>query len=796
MGHPLFLSFAGLVLGEAAAILWGKNEGLFAALGILLAAMAFAVWRKYRSPFFLFLLVWLMIGYGAGHSAFYENRGVNGIALPIETKIYGRIIFMSEKEKKHTFILENVSVRDKMSIRLKGKCLVYMKKQENSFQPGDWILCRGKLCGFDAPTNPGEFRGDIYQKARGIYSCLFAENCRIVKREKWSLPGISHSIRRRIGIVFHNVLRKEEASMLQAMVLGDKTEISVIQSKLYADNGVAHLLAISGLHVSILAGGWFRMLRKLHCPYFISCFCGCAFLLFYVLMTGFGNSSIRAGLMYAVYLGAEYLGVEYDLPSAMGLAGILMLLESPWRLLEGGFQISFVMIAVIGLVLPWADRLWEQREEQEERKWRVYGEARKTIKKAIYSSVILSAATTPLFLRIFFEWTPYSILLNPVMIPLMAPLMLSGILCGLSGLICMPLAVFLSIPAQGLLQFFSFLLRFTEKLPGTPMVSGCPSIRSCVMIYVTELLLAVFWYCKKYKELFLTGLAAALLVFCFAGKPFLQIIMMDVGQGEAVLIKTPEGRGILVDGGSTSRSRVGTFIIEPVLKYYGIGELDTVMITHADEDHINGIIELLEGGYPVKTICMQKGWEEDAALQPVLALAKQNRIKTKWISEGDSFIYGNHISLTCLHPGDTFVSENRNEASLVLHLNFRKFDMLLTGDLEGKGEEALRRVIKEKNYSFHGELEILKVAHHGSGFSTTEQFLDEALPRAGILSAGKNNRYGHPHPELLKRIKDRGISLWRTDEAGAISLKSDGESWSISTYVLPTAQRGSGFLPK
>ena len=225
--------------------------------------------------------------------------------------------------------------------KLPGKCrLVKIPVSKGKIYPGDFITCTGKLKAIEEQTNPGEFNTKIYYYSVGIRYQFFGENLTRKRESPLSLHRIAGSVREKIDAIYRHILSDTEYALLKAIFLGDKTDLSKEQKHLYEENGMAHLLAVSGLHVSIVGGMLFRFLRKKGRSYAFSCIVGSGILFFYAIMTGFGNSVFRAAVMFFCFLLAQYFGAEYDMISSMSLAGILMLLEHPWRLLESGCVIS------------------------------------------------------------------------------------------------------------------------------------------------------------------------------------------------------------------------------------------------------------------------------------------------------------------------------------------------------------------------------------------------------------------------------------------------------------------------
>lgn len=824
MKRPLFPCITGLVLGEAVAIVFGFKGILFPVMLFLLAGLYGKLWQRLHSRFFcnrkensykryevrrfmirsLLFSVFVLLGFGLFLHAQKEKAPLIGKKLPIEGIIRGNIAFLKNKEDgnyeivlKDVWFLEqekkqtgkeskgrNGKFAASVWQKIRGDCRVSLLiKTEENLMPEDELSCEGELEDLSVPTNPGEFHSDIYYRSKGITCQFFAYSVQIKEKEKGiSVAGLSYRARTALASVYNRVLGPDYAALLHAMVLGDKGMLDEGQKRRYEENGVAHLLSVSGLHVSVVAGSWFRFLRKRKFSYTLACLGGFFLLIFYGCMTGFGNSIIRAIIMYGTYLGAEYFGVCYDMTSAMSLAGIGMLLTSPWRILEGGCQMSFSAIFAIGYVLPWIKELEQKRKsqrkkEKEYRWWKSKGQ------EALLSSIVISAVTMPVILRVFFTFSPYSVWMNLIVIPCMMPVMISGILGGISGILLHSflfgevVTKCLFLPAVCVLRGFDFFLEHMRQLPGAVWTAGCPSFAEMLLLYALEGGIVFLWYKRWWNK----GLCCFLLIICWMlalpSNATLRIMMLDVGQGDAILIQMPNGESVLIDGGSTSRSQVGKYILLPALRYHGIGKLDYVIATHMDADHISGIEELLGMNYPVRQLLLPAG-QKDHDMERLETKAEKAGTQVIYMNRGDTVQFHDTF-LRCLHPFSNFKTEDKNAGSLVFHLQYGKFDVLFTGDLEKSGEEALCQYLNQKEKR---RWEVLKVAHHGSKYSTGQAFLNQVSPAAALLSAGKGNRYGHPHKEVLERLRKRGADLYLTMEKGAVLVEVRKTSWSIASW--------------
>lgn len=273
------------------------------------------------------------------------------------------------------------------------------------------------------------------------------------------------------------------------------------------------------------------------------------------------------------------------------------------------------------------------------------------------------------------------------------------------------------------------------------------------------------------------------------------VTFLDVGQGDCILVRTSSGQNYLFDCGSTSRSHVGKYVLLPCLKYYGIGKIDGMFLSHPDGDHINGALELLELGGENNIVVRQmilpdieaKAAEEQLGelLEAAGNASQDESVQVGFLSAGQSWDCGGAV-FTCLHPEKNCSGENINAYSECFYVEFREkeasWTMLLTGDVEGKGEEALYEELERRRI---GGVSLLKAAHHGSRNSTSEELLELLAPQVTVISSGRGNRYGHPHAELLERLERAETYILQTARSGAVTVTGKGGKLRIRFYGLP-----------
>ncbi len=336
-----------------------------------------------------------------------------------------------------------------------------------------------------------------------------------------------------------------------------------------------------------------------------------------------------------------------------------------------------------------------------------------------------------------------------------------------------------------MLVFYEKCCGFCLDLPDSQWIIGCPKAWQIVG-FLGILAGLVAWNHKLSKLHFWQGVLCALFVLTFKMPQGLQITMVDVGQGDCIYLEEESGVRMLIDGGSSDKSNVEKYQMIPYLKYEGVSYLDAVVVTHPDSDHISGIRAMLEedtDGITVGALYLPDVGERSRseAYHELEKLAEEAGISVRYLGLGDRLHCGK-VMLTCLHPLKGWETEDANAYSTVLHLRYGSFSALFTGDLEGQGEEMVLDVIRGQ-MSEEPPLTLLKVAHHGSRNSTGEAFLQAVNPQIALISAGRDNRYGHPHEELLERLSDHGCRIYRTHEQGAVTICVHRGRVQVETFL-------------
>lgn len=643
---------------------------------------------------------------------------------------------------------------------------------------GATVTMEGKAALFEKATNPGQFDKREFYEITGV--CYQIKGAEIVYEspEYNAFLNMLYIIRRDMSSKLDEALPENEASIMKTMLLGEKSEIDTELKALYQRNGIAHVLSISGLHISLIGMGVFRILKAICKKMKAAAFLSIPIVIFYSAMTGFSVSSIRAVIMFSLSMIAVLIGRTYDSLTALSLSGAVILVSEPLYVFHSGFIFSFGCILGINLLMP-----------------SLSGKDKslciKTPNKLIttvLSSLTMLVIGFPIYLYFYYQIPVYSFLLNILVIPVMSILVPMGFFLIMMMYIFVPGAVPFRIGIVGILSFFEKAAESADSLPGHFYTPGCPELWQIGVYIVFVILAAGFRGKRKLWKRWIVCFMA-MLFLCLRTYDGFCIDVLDVGQGESICIRecnvpvslpgiTSE-HSFLIDGGSTSVSGVGQYRILPYLKYEGISNLDGIFVTHADSDHYNGILELVEigreEGITIKRLFLPKIGEDmiNEGYLKLVDAADKEKIDVVYITRGDVITAGD-LKLKVLWPSEDFSSEDINEGSLTLLAEYGEFNALLTGDLEGEGEKSVAQNA--------GNIDVLKCAHHGSEGATFEDFLEVTEPKITMISCGLNNSYGHPSKRTLERLENVGSAVLRTDLQGCIMLDTDGSELHLSTF--------------
>lgn len=793
---------------------------------------------KKQVAVFVVIFLFAMIGYFITICVIDEKNIMYGMEEK-DTVVIGRVSKISETAYGWNIFLEQVEIEH----HLCRKILISVDEMSDSrkisdVNIGNVVEVHGRVRKFEGARNKGNFDSQKYYMSLGIFLKVQAENICIADRKydfiRQRMLEVRDTICRILsdtcGGTYRGVWKicNEKASIFSAVLLGEKSELNQEVRALYSSSGIAHILAISGLHVSFIGISIYSLFRK-RFKFALSASFSMGIVVGFGLMSGMGIATVRAMVMFGMRLLGEVLGRTYDKLTAISAAGILLMMGNPFIVLNSGFQMSFAAIIAIVIIFPVVQNIlrlgqthrsesmyheknvsWKQRQMQG------LEMVKNKLVKAIVFSFTISIVMNPVIAYNYYQLPTYSFLLNIIVVPFMSVVIISG-LVGIGGaFVNVFLGRGLILPGCVVLELYEVICRLVSRIPFSNVIVGKPKLWTIVSYYV---LLAAFLVAanlireridKKHAvtenqmtekgkviepknirirneqkinfrfravTIFMAAVVSGFIYFHFP-KGF-QVTFMDVGQGDGIFIRAENGVTITIDGGSSSVDKVGKYRIIPYLKAECEKKIDYAIVTHADYDHISGLLELLEqsdkNGIQVKNLVLPDIQLKDASYHQMIRTAIAHKVSVLYITKGNEIKAGN-VKIKCIYPSGFNVAEDRNDYSTVLHLSYGRFSMLLTGDISTKPEKEIKALVKN-HYT------VLKVAHHGSKYSTSNEFLQWINPDYSVISVGEHNMYGHPSDETLERLKQSGSKALRTDESGAIVIKMNRNKMQIEKNI-------------
>ena len=714
----------------------------------------------------------------------YENKAQQGRKVWIA----GTIETYEKKSSNNGYVLRGEGS--------KGK--IYLLAKRGDLPVGAAVRVYGTVKKPESPRNPGMFDEKTYYEGKGCAFYVISEREEVVDVGRWNLGEALRLERERCCAVLKEMMPEEEAGVLSAMLLGERSELTEETYLAYQQSGLLHLISVSGMHLMLLGMALRRLLMALHLPKTPASLAAAAGMVLYGMFTGSGTATVRAVVMFAVRMGAVAVGRTYDSLSALSLAAILMLAENPSYLEQSGFWLSFGAVTAISGVYPVLAGEKAERKRRGEKTGLEKLAAKGKEAAMVYLS--LQLVMIPLQAWYFYEIPVYAVFVNLLMLPMMGVLLGFGAAGGMVGLLSLPLAKGMLFPCRILLFMGKHICALAGMLPGAMWIVGRPQRWQIAVYYAflgvgTCLLHRQREQREREKEhgrraeqkngghpgVFLAGL----LLLAVLGVPRsgeAELDMLDVGQGDGCYLQTKEGYHLFVDGGSSNVGKVGIYRILPFLKYKGVKKIDCWVVSHTDEDHISGLREILSSGYPVEYLAVAEQMPRDENWEELEALAEDAGTKVVWLRRGDIWHFGK-ATFTALHPGETEAafggqSVDKNEESLVLFYQEDDFTGVFTGDIgAAQEEEILTWLQKTKTGADVQKIDFYKAAHHGSRYSNSTGFLESLAPEIALVSCSRTNRYGHPSKEAVGHMQQAGSQVYYTMESGRLCVKkTDGQA--------------------
>lgn len=765
--RPLVMMAVGFLLG----ILVVQKENVYYLLPAVAVWMFIAGARR-REPIkwaaytkLLLYTVCVLAGVYRCHSeqefaAEYESLLKSGMTL----RVQGKLGEKENKNNRYQYYLEHCYIELPQGVISCNQILVPMEKDMVSI--GEVLVLEGEAVLFRQSVNEGNFDEAAFYQSQKIAFKL--KNPKLIKKygNADRFREQLYQLKQRLRTVYGQCMPSEKSGVLTQMTLGDKSLMEEEIKMLYQRVGISHMLAISGLHISVIGMGLYKLIRRICGLYWPAALSAGGFLVVYGCMTGFRPSAARAILMFFAALLADVLGRSYDLLSALSLAAVLLLWENTELIFYAGFLFSFAAVLGVAVVADTVNKTVEKE---------------KKVRRAVYTAFSIQLVTLPLSAYFYYEIPLYSMPLNLLLLPFMSMILFAGLTGGMAGLFWLPAAKWLLSPCSFLLGFYQWAAERVQRLPYSVYITGKPEFGRMIVYYFV--LFFMVWLIAKRKRRMRFGLIGMLLLLFVFQRPQMgmELSVLDVGQGDAIYLRTSEGQQLFIDGGSSDVKMVGKYRILPFLKYKGVQKIDYWFVSHTDSDHISGIQEILEEGYPVEHLVFAEAAEKDGAYENLVRLAEQQKTEVITMNFSDCLHFG-EAKLTCVFPYEKFIAADKNAASLALYYEDGSFEGIFTGDI-GAAEEAWIAAHSQA-WLDNGSrgIDVYKAAHHGSRYSNGSEILEVLQPKTAVISCGYQNRYGHPHKEALERLKNAGSEIFYTMESGQITFGLDKKGVWVKRY--------------
>ena len=742
-----------------------------------------------------------------------ENN-YNGISSKIPEELTIKALITSnasEKEYKYTY---TVTVSEINGEKLEKGIQLMLNIKKNKIKKdapkfGNIVEITGT---YEEPSTARNYKGFDYRqylKSRNIYGTIDCEKYEIIATNKINVASnIVNYVQNNIKENMFNILDEEQSALCVGILIGDREKISDITEDNFKKSNLTHMLAVSGSHITYIIVALTTILSKTNRKF--SLIITILFLLFFTVLTGFTASVLRASIMGIITLLASILHRKSDTINNLGISSIIILIYNPYLLVDAGFLLSYA--GTIGIILfskkisngisIIVNKINPNLLNIEQNNNSKILSVKSIIEKIILyvnsslsvtlsANIVIIPVMAYMFSTISFTFWISNILAGPVM----EVVTIFGFIVYFISIIFPILAQFLGIALNLLLTVLLKIAEISSKIPGASIYIKTPSIYMCVIYYLIIYILfnmqaikqiirkkAIFrLYAikakKQRKNILVIAILFTILVnsIIYVTDKNIKIYFVDVGQGDCTLIQTSGRKNVLIDGGGSEFGSfdVGKSTLLPYLLDRGITKIDYMMISHFDSDHIGGLFYIMEN-LRVDNIIISKQGESSENLKKFIEILQSNNRGSKnktniiLVKKGDNIKIDNTSYFEILFPEDELINDNiLNNNSIVAKFVSNNFKMLFTGDIEEIAENRLCELYKSTNKL---QADIIKVAHHGSKTSSTLNFLELVKPKIALIGVGENNNFGHPNDAVLKRIKDLGAHICRTDQMGEISI--------------------------
>ena len=659
-------------------------------------------------------------------------------------------------------------------------------KNAQTISFGDELLLEGAASRPHGLNNPGLFNYAEYLKLKNIYCCLTVKDgsaAKVLRRDSTGyIKSAAYRVRHRMRTLINEYLKMPYSGFLKAILIGDRSDLKDKIKNEFVKTGTVHILAISGLHVGLIAAVFLAIFAFCRVPRKANLALTTMLLIFYSFVAGSNPPIIRAVIMFAIYSAGYLINRDTDTLNSLSIAALAILLANPKELHDPGFQLSFVSVASIVIFTPRLNVLFSSimPVDRLQKRWkRVYA----YITGGISVSVAAWLGSFPVIAAYFNMISPVSVIANLIIIPMLFLLIAASFPFFAFSFISVPVAAGI---AQGLQLTEKLLFSINGFLANIPFAFfrlAMPSPGFTFLYYALISLLIIPPYIELDRiKISRTRIAIIILIFfnilvlpsALRSSPDgLKMTVLDVGQGDSIFMQFPDGN-ILIDGGPGGKEDtpdMGESVIAPFLWNRRIRTIDVLVVTHFHADHAGGILYVLKNfniGCVIDNGTV--GTESEMIYREYLRLIKAKHIRRISAEEGDIIRAFKDSEIFVLNPEKYKILSDSNDNSLVLKLRYRNYYFLLCGDIK---DRAMSRLIQYGNFL---RSDVMKVPHHGGALGNTKvvtDFFKLISPAISVISVGTANRYNMPSGKTVDIIAGLQTKSYMTKDGGAIEIYTD-----------------------
>lgn len=715
-----------------------------------------------------YIIFWIVIFYFGFFNAYFRTANSDDLVefARQNVTIQGQIVSIpnSDWKGKTKFFFKADTLNGE---NIKGKTLITYTGNDE-LKIGNYYKVKGKLRTPFKASNPSQFNYGKYLRNFNTYTVFYTDEITPAAKTptvKWKFLQNLNNLRDKIINVHSKYLKSPNLEILGGIVFGDDAIAPPDYIKAsFINSGLLHILAASGMNVAFIYGFWVFFMRRIRAPFKITVLSGMILVIFYTMMTGMGASVLRAALMLLLILAGKLIDRDAHTISLLSFVATILLIYNPAYINDVGFQLSFIV--TFGLFTT-ANIIFDKYKDSKIPDFLI---------GAILIPVIAQIWVAPIQMFYFNTFSSYSIFANILSMPFLSVISFGGFVSSIIAMfapftdkICMLFDLILNY----VLNILVFISNFFAQLPHSLCTTRHPNIIQIFIYYgiILSITLGIkIGFNKKLKIFCLALLTLLLISFIQIPSNNLEVIVFDVQNADCFLIKTPENKYFIIDTGKSgykgSKAQANSIIIK-YLKDRGIKNIEALIITHFDNDHSGGAVDIMKN-LKVKQVYINSYDDKSTTSKIIYNALEKNQIPNKIPSNNSSIYIENNLNIQTYQAK----TDKENDNSIITLLSYKNFDMLFMGDAGTKAFDQLKSDIPTN-------IEVLKVGHHGGLNTVNKEMLDHIKTEASIISTGINS-FGHPYKSTLDTL--RATNIYRTDRHNSIKIKTNGDEYSIYTF--------------